>query len=80
VFFFQGLRYCHWFLYFALPCYKLAIQIDAAYLKGWLMGLRYMLVPTVGVHKRATGTMENNPVKKQWIPTYSAIHLRASYN
>jgi hypothetical protein len=69
------LRYCHLFLYFALPWHKLAIQIDAAYLKGRLMGLRYMLVPTVGMHKSTTGTMEDNPVKKQWISAYSAIHL-----
>jgi hypothetical protein len=32
------------------------------------------------VNISTTGTMENNPIKKQWIPTYSAIHLCASYN
>jgi len=67
-------------LSFALPCYKFAIQIDGAYLKGRLMSLQYMLIPTVGVHKGTTGTMENNPVKKQWIATYSTIHLATSYN
>jgi hypothetical protein len=50
-------------LYFALSCFKLAIQIDGAYFKGWLMSLQYMLIPTVGMHKSTTGTMENDPVK-----------------
>jgi hypothetical protein len=39
------------------------------------MSLQYMLIPTVGVHKGTTGTMENNPIIEQWIPTYNAIHL-----
>jgi hypothetical protein len=42
--------------------------------------LQYMLIPTVGVHKDTTGTMENNPVINQWIPTYNTIHLPTSCN
>jgi hypothetical protein len=67
-------------LYFALSCAKFAIQIDATYLIGWLMDLQYMLIPTVGMHKDTTGTMENNPVKEQWIPAHSTIHLHTSDN
>jgi hypothetical protein len=52
------------FFLFGLSCFEFAIQIDATYLKGWLMSLQYMLIPTVGMHKSATGTMENYPVKK----------------
>jgi hypothetical protein len=74
------LRPRHLFLYFALSCSKFAIQIDAAYLIGWLMSLQYMLIPAVGVYKDTTGTMENNPVIKQWISAHSAIHLLTSYN
>jgi hypothetical protein len=66
------------FLSFALPCYKFAIQIDGAYLKGRLMSLQYMLIPAIGVHKGTTGTMENNPVKKRRISAHSAIHLFTS--
>jgi hypothetical protein len=32
------------------------------------------------VHKGTTGTMENNPVKKQWIPAHNTVHLPASCN
>jgi hypothetical protein len=39
-----------------------------------------MLIPTVGVYKDATRTMENRPVINQWIPAYSAIHLITSYD
>jgi len=66
------------FLYLALSGSKFAIQIDAAYLEGRSMSLQYMLIPTVGVYKDATGTMENRPVINQWIPAYSAIHLLTS--
>jgi hypothetical protein len=68
------------FLFSALSGFKFAIQIDATYLIGWSMSLQYMLIPTVGVYKDTTGTMENNPVKKQWISTHSAIHLLTSCN
>jgi CDP-diacylglycerol pyrophosphatase len=64
--------------YFALPCFEFAIQIDATYLKEWSMSLQYMLIPTVGVYKGTTGTMEDNPVINQWIPAYSATHLVTS--
>jgi hypothetical protein len=76
----RGLHPGDLFLYFALSGFKFAIQIDATYLIGWLMSLQYMLIPTVGMHKDTTGTMENNPVKKQWIPAHSTIHLLTSYN
>jgi hypothetical protein len=66
------------FLYFALSCSKFAIQIDATYLKGWSMSLQYMLIPTIGMYKDTTGTMEDNPVKNQWISAHSAIHLLTS--
>jgi hypothetical protein len=72
------LRLCGLFLYFALSGSKFAIQINTAYLKGWLMSLQYMLIPTVGVYKGTTGTMENNPVINQWISAYSTTHLVTS--
>jgi hypothetical protein len=68
------------FLYFALSGSKLAVQINGAYLKGWSMRLQYMLIPTVGMHKGTAGTMENNPVIEQWIPTCSTIHLITLFN
>jgi hypothetical protein len=74
----RGLHHGDLFLYFALSGFKFAIQIDATYLKGWPMSLQYMLIPTVGVYKDTTGTMENNSVKKQWISAHSAIHLLTS--
>jgi hypothetical protein len=72
------LRLCGLFLYFVLSGFKFTVQIDGAYLKGRLMSLQHMFTPTIGVHEGSTGTMENSPVKKQWIPTYSAIHLLTS--
>jgi hypothetical protein len=76
----RGLRHGDLFLFFALSGFEFAIQIDATYLKGWAMGLQYMLIPAVGVHKGTTGTMEDSPVIKQWISTHSAIHLLTSYD
>jgi hypothetical protein len=72
------LRHGDFLLYFALSCFKFAIQIGATYLKGWAMSLQYMLIPTVGMYKDTTGTMENNPVINQWISAHSAIHLLTS--
>jgi hypothetical protein len=66
------------FLYYALSCFKFAIQIDAAYLKGRFMSLQYMLIPTVGVYEDTTGTMEDSPVIDQGISAHSAIHLLTS--
>jgi hypothetical protein len=74
------LRHGDLFLFSALSRFKFAIQIDAAYLEGWSMSLQYMLIPTIGVYKNTTGTMENRPVINQWIPAYSAIHLLTSCN
>jgi hypothetical protein len=39
-----------------------------------------MLVPAVGVHKDATGTMEDSSVIDQRISAHSAIHLLTSYD
>jgi hypothetical protein len=77
-FFCGGLSFHGLFLYSAFSGFKFAIQVHAAYLEGWLMGLQYMLMPTVGVYKDTTGTMENDPVKNQWISAHSAIHLLTS--
>jgi hypothetical protein len=39
-----------------------------------------MLIPTVGVYKDTTGTMEDSPVINQWISAHGAIHLLTSYD
>jgi hypothetical protein len=66
-------------LFSALSGLKFAIQINRAYFKGWSVSLQYMLIPAVGMYKGTTGTMKNNPVINQWIPTYSTIHLVTPY-
>jgi hypothetical protein len=44
------------------------------------MRLQYMLIPAIGVDEGSTGAMENNPIKKQWIPTNSTVHLIITSN
>ena len=77
---FRDLRLQNLFLFFVLSCAKFAIQIHASYLEGRSMGLQYMFIPAVGVHKGTTGTMENSPIINQWISAHSAIHLFTSYD
>jgi hypothetical protein len=68
------------FLFSALSGFEFAIQIDATYLKGWAMGLQYMLIPAVGMYEGAAGAMEDSPVINQWISAHSAVHLLTSYD
>lgn len=54
---------------------KLAAQAKSPYFKWWLVCLQYVLVPAIGMHEDATGTMENRSGKKQGIPANGTVHL-----